>query len=37
MVEKEQLETEAMRTRQLTDELNGQISQLSDEMHEIKG
>lgn len=36
MVEKEQLETEAMRTRQLTDELNGRISQLNDEMHEIK-
>lgn len=36
MVEKEQLETEAMRERQLTDELHIRICQLSDEMDEIK-
>lgn len=36
LVEKEQLETEATRARQLTDELHIQIGQLSDEMLEIK-
>lgn len=36
MVEKERLETEAMRARQLTDELHSRICQHSDEMHEIK-